>query len=115
MGVEEDFKTAFNIFLELSESKSHSTEAKDWLAMHYFSGRDNNTIEFEEKISENLLKKKIIIKTNIMIISLLRKVIVNECDNYKFTKEGYTQNKYDNYEYSNNKFLSDKKEEYEYN
>ncbi|CAG8747596.1 16958_t:CDS:1, partial [Gigaspora rosea] len=39
MGVEEDFKTAFNIFLELSESKSHSTEAKDWLAMHYFSGR----------------------------------------------------------------------------
>ncbi|CAG8819737.1 5722_t:CDS:2, partial [Gigaspora margarita] len=35
-GVTKDFKKAFNIFLELSNSQSHNTEVKDCLAKYYF-------------------------------------------------------------------------------
>ncbi|CAG8469731.1 37313_t:CDS:2 [Gigaspora margarita] len=70
IGVEKDFKTAFNIFLELSESKSHYNEAKECLAELYFEGRgmkEDNTKAFElylelsksESVQQNSAKIKL--------------------------------------------------------
>ncbi|KAF0542328.1 HCP-like protein [Gigaspora margarita] len=47
MGAEKDFKTAFNTFLELSKSKSHSTEAKVELSKSKSDQQNSANAKFE--------------------------------------------------------------------
>ncbi|CAG8694593.1 23769_t:CDS:2, partial [Cetraspora pellucida] len=54
--VKKDDKKAFNIYLELSKTKTHSTEAKECLAWFYFSGKKGVVNQDSKKAFELFLK-----------------------------------------------------------